>query len=95
MTKDHHAGADQACRFASECAFFNFLVTDLVTAREDETSPHRTATSTTAAIKKSKKMLESEEKWEMGLELGEEVEGWWVLTDEKDWAGDEPRRTRY
>jgi len=35
--------------------------------------------------KKSKKMLQLEEKWEMELE--DEVEGWWVLTDEerKDW----------
>lgn len=73
LTKDHHAGVDQACRFASDCAFFNFLVTNPVTAREDETSPHRTATSTTAAIKKSKKMLELEEKWELELEL---EEGW-------------------
>jgi hypothetical protein len=76
-------------------AFFNFLVTNPVTAREDETSPHRTATSTTATMKKRKKMLELEEKWEMELKLEEEVEGWWVLIDEKDWAGDEPSRTRY
>ncbi|KAI9439927.1 hypothetical protein H4582DRAFT_2075281 [Lactarius indigo] len=35
--------------------------------------------------KKSKKMLELEEKWE--LELEDEVEGWWALTDEerRDW----------
>ena len=35
--------------------------------------------------KKSKKMLDLEEKWEMELE--DEVEGWWALTDEerKDW----------
>jgi hypothetical protein len=35
--------------------------------------------------KKSKKMLELEEKWEMELE--DEVEGWWALTDEErqDW----------
>ena len=35
--------------------------------------------------KKSKKMLELEEKWEM--ELQDEVEGWWALTDEerRDW----------
>jgi hypothetical protein len=31
--------------------------------------------------KKSKKMLELEEKWEMELE--DEVEGWWALTDEE------------
>ena len=35
--------------------------------------------------KKSKKMLQLEEKWE--LELEDEVEGWWALTDEerRDW----------
>lgn len=35
--------------------------------------------------KKSKKMLDLEEKWE--LELEDEVEGWWALTDEerRDW----------
>ena len=35
--------------------------------------------------KKSKKMLQLEEKWEMELE--DEVEGWWALTDEErqDW----------
>jgi hypothetical protein len=35
--------------------------------------------------KKSKKMLDLEEKWEMELE--DEVEGWWALTDEErqDW----------
>ncbi len=31
--------------------------------------------------KKSKKMLQLEEKWEMELE--DEVEGWWALTDEE------------
>jgi hypothetical protein len=31
--------------------------------------------------KKSKKMLDLEEKWEMELE--DEVEGWWALTDEE------------
>ena len=34
-------------------------------------------------------MLELEEKCEMELELEEGVEGWRVLTDEKDRAGDE------
>ena len=35
--------------------------------------------------KKSKKMIQLEEKWE--LELEDEVEGWWALTDEerRDW----------
>ncbi|KAI0300873.1 hypothetical protein BC826DRAFT_624662 [Russula brevipes] len=37
--------------------------------------------------KKSKKMLQLEEKWEMEMELEDEVEGWWALTDEErhDW----------